>query len=279
MKKHNHIIVVQFAIIISTLLMALTLFSTRTSAQINTNNGPQVNTNNAGLVVKVAPGELLPISVKLANFGGEMRVDVLIEYSIYTETDKQISSSTETVAVETTASFIKNIQIPTDTKPGTYTAKTAIIYHGQLVPANSHFSFVVERKIFGIFQNEFIIFGGIIVVGSILLIILTRLFTKRARLVRHHLIDYQDIPKNERTFYEILSDIIMEMRNHVGDDALSIAASVNGMNIDKKTGRVLGFTDDPAKIIANLISEYEKRLGDKVDFLSRKQKSINKLIK
>ena len=37
-------------------------------AQADATKNAQVDTSNAGLVVKVAPGELLPISVKLSNF-------------------------------------------------------------------------------------------------------------------------------------------------------------------------------------------------------------------
>jgi hypothetical protein len=247
--------------------MGLILTFSVAFAQDATQNG-QVNNANNGTVTKVAPGEFLPISVKLSNFGGVKRVDVLAEYSILTSAGEKISSTSETVAVETTASYIKTIQIPFNTPGGTYIAKTSITYSGQLVPATTQFSFTVERKIFGIFQSDFLLYGGIIVLISILMVILGYNLIKRRRAMRITPFDYSNIAHGERTFYEILSDTIMEMRERVGDDALTIAANIDGLKIDKETGRVLSITE-PSKIIATLVSEYEKLLGKKVSFSFR----------
>lgn len=221
---------------------------------------------------KVAAGEFIPISVKLSNFGGSKRVDVFVKYSILTSAGDEIYSSDETVAVETTASFIKTVQVPSDAAPGSYTAKTAITYPGQLTPATTQFPFTVERKIFGIFQSDFLLYGSIALAVSVLLVLFSRTLIKRHRLVRFAPLDYSNIPNHDRTFYEILSDTIMQMRGRVGDDALLIAASIPGLKIDKKTGRVLIMTESPAKIIATLIAEYEKKLGRKVSFSLRREK-------
>ncbi len=121
------------------------------------------------LTKKIAPGEALPISVKLANFGSEKRVDVLIEYSIISSTGEEVYSAKETVAVETTANFIKTAQIPLGIAPGIYTAKTSITYSGQVVPATTQFSFRVESKLAGVFQGQFYLFG--LVVLSVLIFI------------------------------------------------------------------------------------------------------------
>jgi hypothetical protein len=61
----------------------------------------------------------------------------------------------------------------------------------------------------------------------------------------------------------------MQMRGRVGDQALEIASHIDGLKIDKETGRVLDLTEPPAKIIATLVSEYEKLLGKKVSFSFR----------
>ncbi len=233
----------------------------------------RVDTDSAGLVVKVAPGELLPISVKLSNFGGGKRVDVLVTYLIVTSAGKEIYSTTETVAVETTANFVKTIQVPFGTAPGIYTAKTSIVYQGQVVPAATQFPFTVERKILGIFQSDFFLYGGITTLVSIFMLALGHSLIKRSRRARFTPFDYSDIPHDQRTFYEILSDTIMEMRGRVGDDAINIAAHIDGLKIDKETGRVLAFTEHPSKIIATLVSEYEKLLGKKVSFSLRREKA------
>jgi len=231
---------------------------------------PQIQTSGAGLASKVAPGEFLPLSVKLLNFGSRNRVDVTVTYKITDTEGKTIYSAEETVAVETTATFVKTIQIPFETLPGRYVAKSSIVYPGQVAPATTEFPFTVERKILGLFQSDFYRYGGITLLISILMILLGRALIKRHRGARFTVFDYSDIPHDQRTFYEILSDTIMEMRERVGDQALAIAADIDDLKVDRETGRVLDITGPPAKIIAILVSEYEKSLGKKVSFSFRK---------
>ena len=250
-------------------LPGLILLSPLVSAQVNITKNARVDTGNAGLAVRVAPGEVLPISVKLSNFGGGKRVDVLLKYSIFTSTGEEIYTTSDTAAVETTASFVKTVQIPFGTAPGVYTAKTSATYQGQLVPATTQFSFTVERKILGIFQSDFFFYGGISVLAGIFIALLVYFLVRRRRTTRFTPLDYSNIPHDKRTFYEILSDTIMQMRGRVGEQALEIASHIDGLKIDKETGRVLDLTEPPAKIIATLVSEYEKLLGKKVSFSFR----------
>jgi hypothetical protein len=239
-------------------------------APANTPAAPQVQTTGAGLVSKVAPGEFLPLSVKLVNFGASNRVDVGISYEIIDARGFKIYSAKDTVAVETTANFIKTIQIPFDAAPGRYIARSSIVYPDQTAPAATEFPFAVERKILGFFQSEFYFYGGITLLISAIAGIASHLWVRRRRATRLEFMDYSDIPGNMRTFYEILSDTIIQMRQRVGDDALFIAANIDGLKIDAKTGRVLALTEKPSKIIATLVSEYEKVLGKKVSFSFRK---------
>jgi hypothetical protein len=233
----------------------------------------QVYTSHAGVVTRVAPGELLPVSVKLSNFGSNQRVDILIEYSIFSSTGEKIYESNETVAVETTANFVKTIPIPLRINPGQYIAKSSIVYQDQTTPAVTEFPFVIERKILGLFQSDFILYGGITVILSIIMFVFGHAFIKSRRNMRFAPLDYSNIPHGERTFYEILSDTITGMRERVGDEALIIASNIEGFKIDKETGRVLSITASPSKVIATLVSEYEKILGKKVSFLFRPKKA------
>lgn len=231
---------------------------------------PQVQTSGAGLVSRVAPGEFLPLSVKLLNFGNNNKVDVTISYKITDTLGKVIYSADETVAVETTATFVKTIQIPFETIPGRYIAKSSIIYLGQVTPATTEFPFTVERKILGIFQSDFLLFGGIISLVSILMLVLGRALVKRRRKVRSAPLDYSEIPSDKRVFYELISDTIMTMRLKVGERALDIAKQIGDLSIDEKTGRVLKLTGQPSKVIAELVLGYEKALGEKVSFSFRR---------
>ena len=226
----------------------------------------EVQTSSGNLVTRVAPGELLPVSVKLTNFGGGSRVDVTIDYRILNEKGETVITEKETVAVETTASYIKIIQIPRDIPTGNYVAESSIVYQGQEVHATASYRFTIERKILGLFVGQFIVYSIITVFVGIAFAIASRLIKKNLRVSRLTPHEYPDIPKEERIFYEIVSDIIEQMRQRVGDKALDIAKSIDDLTIDENSGKVLSIKKSPAKIIALLILKYEKTLGEKVSF-------------
>jgi hypothetical protein len=83
-------------------------------------------------------------------------------------------------------------------------------------------------------------------------------------------IDYSGVPSNDRIFYELISDTMAEMRQKVGDRALGVAEKIDGLTIDRGTGRVMNLTKNPSKIIAELVLGYEKALGKKVSFALRR---------
>ena len=228
----------------------------------------EMETGSGRLVSKVAPGEFLPISVKLINFGEGRRVDVDVDYQILNSNNVVVFSQSETVAVETTASFVKNIQIPLDLPSGEYIASSKITYEGQEVPATSKFEFSVERKIAGIFVSQFILYGTVTILVGIAFAVLSRLIIKR-RASRSNPHEYSDVPKEERLFYEIISDIIMQMRSHKGDQAIQIAGKIDGLVINEENGRVLKINKDPAEIVALLILQYQKSFGKKMVFSPR----------
>lgn len=228
----------------------------------------EMETGSGRLVSKVAPGEFLPISVKLINFGEGRRVDVDVDYQILNSNNVVVFSQSETVAVETTASFVKNIQIPLDLPSGEYIASSKITYEGQEVPATSKFEFSVERKIAGIFVSQFILYGTVTILVGIAFAVLSRLIIKR-RASRSNPHEYSDVPKEERLFYEIISDIIMQMRSHKGDQAIQIAGKIDGLVINEENGRVLKINKDPAEIVALLIFQYQKSFGKKMIFSPR----------
>lgn len=230
----------------------------------------EVKTESGGLVTKIAPGEFLPIYVKLTNFGGGRRVDVTIDYLILDSNGEVIAIENETVAVETTASYVKFIQIPHSAMPGIYMAESSIVYQGQEVPATSSYQFSVERKIAGIFASQFILYGIITLAVGVVFAVVSRLVMKRRRTGRIASHEYLDVPKHDRLFYEIISDTIAQMRYRVGDRAIELAFDIDGLVIDKNTGRVLKLTKNPAKIIALLVLRYENELGEKVSFALRK---------
>lgn len=231
-----------------------------------------VGGSGGGLSVRIAPGELLPVRITLSNFGGGKEVDVLVTYEVLDDRGVDIYVASQTVAVETTASFVKTIPIPNGTPSGEYIAKTSIAYLGQTAPASTQFSFAVEDKVIGLFEGDFFLYSGITLVFGMLMVFLAHAFMRRQKVARLTPLDYSNIPQDKRIFFELLSDTIMAMRLKAGDVALDIAAHIDGLLIDTKTGRVLKITDEPSKIIALLVSGYEKALGKKVSFSFREKK-------
>jgi hypothetical protein len=179
-----------------------------------------------------------------------------------------LESEEDTVAVDTTASFVQQLSIPPGTPPGSYRAESDIQYPGQAAPATSSFPFTVEAAFFGIFESDLILYGSLTLVLAASAAVLAR-FWKRARSRRPLLHDYSDKPKDERIYYEIVSDTIGQMRQRAGDRALEIALGIKGLRIDEKTGKVLALTGSPSKVVADLVSGYETDLGKKVSFALR----------
>src|SRR3989344_5822669 len=234
-----------------------------------------VKTGSGSFISKVAPGEFLPVSVKLLNFGGGRRGDVQIFYRVKDALDQEVFSESETDAVETTASFVKALQLPHEINPGRYRVTSEILYQEQEVPAISSFEFTVERKFAGIFLSQLLLFGGLaLTVGAVFSYIIYFL-RKKERISRiNH--EYSDVPKDDRIFYEMLSDIITQMRLRVGDKALELALGIEGLVIDGETGRVKKVSKNPAKIIALLVLRYEQELGEKISFSLRQINETDK---
>lgn len=226
-----------------------------------TTSGSSIKTSGAGLVSKVAPGDIMPISVSLQNFGLSTRADVTIVYSIKDSSGNTVYSQTETVAVQTTASYVKNIPIPYELKPGRYTIISEITYQGQKVPASSSSQFTVENKFVGIFVSDFILYGSITLVVGLIFAFVSRLIIKR-RTSRFALHEYNDIPKPKRIFYEMISDMIMQMHDSLGYKAYDMASKIDGLSIDKDTGIVLNITKDPTEIITLLLIQYQNIFGN-----------------
>lgn len=218
------------------------------------------------LVSKIGPGELLPVSVKLLNFGGGKRVDVTLWYRVLNNANDQILSFSETVAVETTADFIKLIQIPHTMPSGSYTVQTEIVYAGQEVPATSQFSFTVERKFAGLFAGQLTILLASAFAIALLGVYAGQYFMRRRLVTFMERDGYLTIPREQRMYYRIIDDIVMRMRLHSGEDAMMLVQNIPGLVVDSESGRVIKIKKDPSKIIALLVLRYETMMGHNFNF-------------
>ncbi|MEJ0053955.1 MAG: hypothetical protein WDN10_04515 [bacterium] len=223
----------------------------------------------ASLVSRVAPGGTLSFSLTLLNFGTARRADVVITYRILDAAGAEAYSQQETVAVDTTASVVRHVEVPGTLAPGRYTLESEARYPFQEAPAVSRFSFTVERAYLGVYITDWLRYGGLALLLALASFIGGRLLI-RARARRAVLHDYADKPKDERIYYEIISDTVSQMRQRAGDRALEIAAKTKGLSIDSDTGKVLKITENPAQVVAALVSGYEAALGKKVSFALRK---------
>ncbi|MFA5188750.1 MAG: hypothetical protein WC460_05300 [Patescibacteria group bacterium] len=208
---------------------------------------------------KVAPGESLPVSMKLFNMGGSGRVDVEITYRIEDINKKIVTEELETVAVETTASFIKQVKIPPDLKPGKYFVVADMKYSDQKVPAVSKMPFQIEHKFLGFFLGQWKIFGLVIFVGVSLILLVSYLINKNRKIIVSQF-DYKDVNPQLKPYYELISDIILTMRLHMGDKAIKLANQIGGLQVSD-LGRVLSLEKEPMEIVTLLTLEYEKDLG------------------
>ena|SRR6185436_5032561 len=88
---------------------------------------------------------------------------------------------------------------------------------------------------------------------------------------------YGDKPANEIIYYEMLSDVIQQMRHKIGDEALKIACNIPGLKINPKNGYIYHIAPEhSAKIISTLIAHYEKITEKPISFKVRnKKKHLN----
>jgi len=74
----------------------------------------------------VNPGSEVWFTVNLLNLANSQRVDVTLNYDILDSDGKSIVHNTKTVAIETQASFVANLQLPANTPPGDYTINVVV---------------------------------------------------------------------------------------------------------------------------------------------------------
>jgi len=98
---------------------------------------------------EVLAGQNLKYQVTLYNLGLTKSVDVFINYTVKSvETDKIITVDKETMAIETTLSFMRMMAIPEKTEPGLYTIEAVAWYENKSASSVASFSVVSTPWIF-----------------------------------------------------------------------------------------------------------------------------------
>ena len=94
---------------------------------------------------KVLPREHILAQIRLFNLGGEGRKDVDIEYLIRDYQGNEIVRETESLAIETQLTFLKEIDIPSSAKTGSYVLYVKATYEGKIASASDNFEIVSSK--------------------------------------------------------------------------------------------------------------------------------------
>ncbi|MCA9352983.1 hypothetical protein KC901_02270 [Patescibacteria group bacterium] len=217
---------------------------------------------------RVAAGDTLPVNIQLLNFGtpGE-NVDVSLNFVVRNELQEIVLNRTETVAVQTTASFTRYFQIPKSLNPGHYVLNLDVNYRNQKFPAIAEQRFIVERQFLGYGISKWypaVPFG---------LVPFVYIFLKRRRREKYQSVadrDYSHVPEQDRTNYEIIHDIVNLLHYHVGDKKIrEIAAHIPGLILNQSNSHVQKIDGSMERIISQLIHEYETIMGKRVNIISQ----------
>ncbi len=129
----------------------------------------------------VSPGKEVSAEINLYNLAGTKKVDVLVEYSILNKNADEIFREQETIAVETSKSFVKSFRIPKDAHTGKYFLYIRTTYDGLVASASSQFN-VGAAPLTWTEQILFMIIGILIVLVFIILIIILYKFKKKKKI-------------------------------------------------------------------------------------------------
>jgi len=89
-------------------------------------------------------GEDLGFDLEIINMGSAERFDMVLDYRLLDEGDNKIVGREETLAISTSTSHHRNVELPDNLAPGDYVLKVFANYEGKI--ATSSFSFKVKKK-------------------------------------------------------------------------------------------------------------------------------------
>jgi hypothetical protein len=95
---------------------------------------------------EIAPGGNLLFTIRVFNLATKGRIDVVLENSIINGQGRVVLTKSETVAVETQASFVRNIAIPSDMPLGNYKLQTRLIYPDSTSTVSERYFDITEKN-------------------------------------------------------------------------------------------------------------------------------------
>jgi hypothetical protein len=128
----------------------------------------------------VLPGEDIYAQIELYNLGDYERVDVVLDYIIQNSDGEEIIKEQQTIAVETSTSFIKNIKIPENIPFGRYVFYIRLTYDSKVASASDLFNVGVKPTI--PFKSSMITLSIILILGVIIILLEIRKIKKEGRI-------------------------------------------------------------------------------------------------
>ena len=128
----------------------------------------------------VSAGDDIAFAVTIFNLGSPGRVDVKIIYLLKDLENNVISESSELVAVETRASFLKNVHVPEYLKPGKYVLSAEVHYDGTVGMSSDTFAVVKKPEVRNTFLILVIVLCIILFIALLVWFIIYR-YRKKAR--------------------------------------------------------------------------------------------------
>ncbi|MEK6842163.1 MAG: hypothetical protein AABX91_03375 [Nanoarchaeota archaeon] len=130
---------------------------------------------------QILPGGEVLTEMRLFNLGGsDERKDVLIEYIIKDYENHEIVKETESLAIETQATFIKRIKLPQDAILGNYVLYVRAVYSGKVASASDNFE-IVSSKVTNKEKIYIVIIVILAIVLSLIIYFLTFLDKKKGK--------------------------------------------------------------------------------------------------
>ena len=134
---------------------------------------------------KVFPGEEVSAQIEVFNINNIGQVDVIVKYYITdkndTEDKKVLAESSDTLAVEAVASFVRSLIIPEDIKPGTYYFNVDVTYKDFTTSSSTEFKVKsLKRRFIEEHFKDIVVIGiTVIILVVIILFIYLRIIRKK----------------------------------------------------------------------------------------------------
>ncbi|QQG38606.1 MAG: hypothetical protein HYS32_03290 [Candidatus Woesearchaeota archaeon] len=96
---------------------------------------------------EVLPGKKVLGQISLFNLGLLKRADVVVEYVVKDLEDNVIAMEQKTLAVETQASLLAELDLPSNIKPGVYVFAAKVKFNEEIATSTTFFTVIPQKKI------------------------------------------------------------------------------------------------------------------------------------